>query len=156
MSVTISTNDNKAVVIDRTLLSRFSPLAKDMLAGDAAEIALNIPHRHLELIHRYMEHHSTKESVSPVPPIQKDWKLDSVFIDTWDGEFFKTVQTEEKDPDMVDFCKSVEYLSMDNLLRKTTLVITMNIIEKTGLDSDKIAEEFTKRILTHKNKLPQN
>jgi sulfur relay (sulfurtransferase) DsrC/TusE family protein len=142
----IKTKDDKYIKIDKSLFAKFSNLAQTV-TDNVKELVLNISSSHFELIKLYMEHHAKKETSSPIPPIQKSWTLDNVFEDEWDATYIKKIKEVEKDPALLDFCRTVEYLEMDTLLKKVTLAVTMNIIDRVGLESDRLAEEFAKLAL---------
>lgn len=151
-NITIKTTDAQTVTVDRALLEKFSVLVKVALSSDndVRELALNISHTHMKLVVEYIEHHSKKETNSPVPPLTVSWTLANSFEDKWDGEFLARVLEIERDTLLIAFCRSVEYLDMETLLKKTTLAVAIGIVRDQGLKSDKLAEEFNKMALSAK------
>lgn len=151
MSINITTNDEKVISVNSNLITKFSGLVKAALTKDKdTELTLNIPESHLKLAIEYMEHHDKKETCSPVPPLQVSWTVENAYEDKWDGTFLNKVIASENDPLLISFCRSVEYLDMDFLLKKATLAITIGIVRDHGLKSDKLAEEFNKIALSKK------
>lgn len=138
--------DTTEIEFDRAQLLAASPTIAATVSSDATAsiVEVNIAGRHIGYIKSYIEHHGSNETPAPVGPAQNKWTTASPFVDTWDAEYFKRVQVEEKDPMLHEFTTAVEYTGMETFLKKTTLAIVLNIMSRSSIDSDRLVEDIAK------------
>lgn len=139
--ITVNTTDDKEVMFDNSLARKYSNIIA-ALPADVSTVKLNINSKYMNLVKLYIEHHGAHEAECPVPPLKISWEIKSVFKDPWDSEFFQNVLNLEKDEKLVHFLSAVEYLDMDIMLRKATLVVALNLVHQVGMDPDKLIEKF--------------
>jgi hypothetical protein len=142
--IAIKTSDGKLVDVDKELFVKFTEKGKE-----EKQLDLNINPEHIKYAVEYMTHHAAKETQPPPPPVTLTSTIDDV-LDKWDATFLKRIVVEEKDPMLVEFSRSVETLNMATLLKKVSLVITINITQSVGTDASKLAEAFNKFALRAK------
>lgn len=149
--VLVSSDGVNVTFDDRAVLIRFSEFIKTSLSADAnaTDIPVNITSAHLTAIKSYIEHHAKKESPAPVTPIQPGIStVENTLEDKWDATFFKNLQKDEKDDLLIEFSRRVDYFNMEQLFKKTGVVVALHIVAMSGANHEKLADTFAKLALS--------
>jgi hypothetical protein len=134
----ISIKCNNDETVDLEFLSKFTKRTAEELNALAAPIA------HVRAIAEYTTHHAVKETAPPAGPMTLKSTIASSFEDKWDVDFFTQLLVTETDPHLIKFQQTVDNFGMDTLLKKTSLVIAINIVARVGMEPEALATEFTR------------
>lgn len=143
VQIELETTDEKVFNVSINLAKKYFLSLSDHFERPTTPFKLPIHSKDFEIIRDYINHHGESESILPVVVVNKDTDLKKI-LSEFDYDLISKCISE--DPILTSLSKSLDYLHMDNLIRKVGLYIATMVYNKSEGFRNRIAKEFAQLI----------